>query len=63
MLGVGLGVGLAYALTSSQHATVAIPVGQLLVYILATGAAGVLAGIGPARRAAKLNMLAAIATE
>jgi putative ABC transport system permease protein len=63
VLGVGLGVGLAYALTSSQHATVAIPAGQLLVYILATGAAGVLAGIGPARRAAKLNMLAAIATE
>lgn len=61
VLGVGLGVALAEALTRSQHATVAIPAGQLLIYILATGAAGVLASIGPARRAAKLNMLTAIA--
>ncbi|HEU5270245.1 MAG TPA: FtsX-like permease family protein, partial [Jatrophihabitans sp.] len=63
VLGVGLGVALAEALTRSQHATVAIPAGQLLIYILATGAAGVLASIGPARRAAKLNMLTAIAAE
>ena len=39
----------------------AIPIGQLVIYILATGAAGVLAGIGPARRAARLDMLTAIA--
>jgi putative ABC transport system permease protein len=63
VLGIGLGVALAEALTKSQHATVAIPAGQLLTYILATGAAGVLASIGPARRAAKLNMLTAIAAE
>jgi hypothetical protein len=61
--GVGLGVALAEALTRSQHATVSIPAGQLLIYILATGAAGVLVSIGPARRAAKLNMLTAIAAE
>ena len=41
----------------------AIPAGQLIIYILATGAAGVLASIGPARRAARLDMLTAIATE
>jgi len=63
VLGVGLGTGLAYALTRSQHPTVAIPAGQLLIYVLATGAAGVLAGVGPARRAAKLSMLTAIAAE
>jgi putative ABC transport system permease protein len=63
VLGLGLGAGLAVALTSSQQATVAIPVGQLIVYILATGAAGVLASIGPGRRAARLDMLTAIAAE
>ena len=41
----------------------AIPVGQLVIYILATGAAGVLASIGLARRAARLDMLEAIAAE
>lgn len=63
VLGLGLGTGLAVTLTSSQQATVAIPAGQLVIYILATGAAGVLASIGPARRAARLDMLTAIAAE
>jgi putative ABC transport system permease protein len=63
VLGLGLGVGLAVALTKSQQATVNIPVTQLTIYILATGAAGVLASLGPARRAAKLDVLQAIAAQ
>ena len=63
VLGLGLGAALATALTRSQQATVAIPAGQLVIYILATGTAGVLASIGPARRAARLDMLTAIAAE
>jgi putative ABC transport system permease protein len=63
LLGMGIGVALAAALTRSQQATVAIPAGQLVIYILATAAAGVLASIGPARRAARLDMLTAIAAE
>jgi putative ABC transport system permease protein len=63
VLGLGLGAALAAALTRSQQATVAIPTGQLVIYILATAAAGVLAGIGPARRAARLDTLTAITTE
>jgi len=62
-LGLGLGAALAAALTRSQQATVAIPAGQLVIYILATAAAGVLASIGPARRAARLDTLTAITTE
>jgi len=62
-LGLGLGTALADAVTKSQQATVAIPAGQLVIYILATAAAGVLASVAPARRAARLNMLAAIAAE
>jgi putative ABC transport system permease protein len=63
VLGLSLGAALAAALTRSRQATVAIPAGQLIIYILATGAAGVLASIGPARRAARLDMLTAIAAE
>jgi putative ABC transport system permease protein len=63
ILGLGLGAALAAALSTSRQATVAIPAGQLVVYILATAAAGVLASIGPARHAARLNMLTAITSE
>jgi ABC-type antimicrobial peptide transport system permease subunit len=42
---------------------VAVPAGQLVIYILAAAAAGVLASIGPAHRAARLDMLTAIAAE
>ena len=62
-LGLGLGAALSDAVTQSQQATVSIPAGQLVTYIVATAAAGVLASVAPARRAAKLNMLAAITAE
>jgi putative ABC transport system permease protein len=42
---------------------VTVPAGQLVIYILATAVAGVLASIAPARRAARLDMLAAIAAD
>ena len=38
VLGIGLGAGLAVALTGTRQSTVAFPVSQLLIYILATGA-------------------------
>lgn len=62
VLGLGLGAALAAALTRSQQLTVAIPVGSIVVYVIAAVCAGLLAAIAPARRAAKMNMLAAIAT-
>jgi putative ABC transport system permease protein len=61
VLGLGLGVALASALT--HGAAVTIPVSNLIIYVLATGAAGVLASLAPARRAARLNVLSAIAAE
>ena len=62
-LGLGLGTTLTAALSTSRQATVAIPAGQLVIYILATAAAGVLASFGPARRAARLDTLTAITAE
>jgi putative ABC transport system permease protein len=61
LLGLGLGVALASALTHGGPVTV--PVSHLIVYILGTGAAGLLASVSPARRTARLHVLAAIATE
>ena len=40
-----------------------LPVGQLVVYLVLAGLAGVLAAIWPARRAAKLDVLQAISYE
>jgi putative ABC transport system permease protein len=63
LLGVvlGLGIGLGAALTHGGAVTV--PISHLVVYILGTVAAGLLASMAPARRAARLDVLAAIATE
>jgi putative ABC transport system permease protein len=63
VMGLGLGSALAYAVTRSQQPTVVIPVTQLVVFAVAAVLAGVLASVAPARRAAKLNMLDAIASE
>jgi putative ABC transport system permease protein len=62
-LGLALGAALAEAFTRSQQATVSIPVTQIAAYVVATALAGVLAAIAPARRAARLNILEAIAAE
>ena len=64
-LGVFLGWALLKALSSSEEdfAVFAVPIGQLVV-VLALGAlVGVVAAWRPARRAAKLDILAAIATD
>lgn len=64
--GLGLGVFLGWALVQAAaargFATFAAPAGQLGVVLVAGAVAGVLAGLGPARRAAKLDVLRAIAT-
>jgi putative ABC transport system permease protein len=65
-IGLGLGVFLGWALVRAAGqdlSAFAAPLGQLGA-VLAVGAmAGVLAGIRPARRAARLNVLQAIAVE
>lgn len=60
---VGLVLGTAVVLAVGQGLELAIPVGQLIVYLVAAAIGGVLAAILPARRAAKTNILEAIAYE
>jgi putative ABC transport system permease protein len=67
--GIGLGMFLGWALVQGVGAVsgglgvFTLPVGRLAIVLVVGGAAGVLAGLRPARRAARLDVLRAIATE
>ena len=62
MLGTVLGVSLTRALRDEGIEVLSVPVGRLLVFLATAGVIGVLAAVWPARRAAKLKVLDAIAT-
>ncbi|WP_062516956.1 ABC transporter permease [Demequina gelatinilytica] len=61
ILGVGLGVALVKALAEFGFTSVAIPWAWLGIYMVLAIIAGVVAAMSPARRAAKLDILQAIA--
>ncbi len=67
VLGVGMGIVFGLALMTSLAdeglEVVKVPFGQLALYVVAAGLVGVLAAVFPARRAARLDVLRAIATE
>ncbi len=62
-VGVFFGWAMVQALSDQGITELSIPGGQLLIYIVMAGLAGVLAALFPARRAAKLDVLSAIAYE
>jgi putative ABC transport system permease protein len=63
--GVVLGTFIGWALVSASSSRTldmfAVPTAQLAVFLVVGAIAGVVAGIRPAKRAAKLNVLDAIA--
>jgi putative ABC transport system permease protein len=61
LLGTFVGWALVSASTSRTLDVFAIPVTQLVVFLIVGAVAGVVAGFRPARRAARLNVLDAIA--
>jgi len=63
VMGVGFGVALSRALEDVGVRSITVPTGQLALYVLLAGLAGVLAAIGPARSAARVDMLRAVVTE
>ncbi|MGH2629045.1 MAG: ABC transporter permease [Actinomycetota bacterium] len=63
VIGVLFGWALQQALKSEGVSEFVVPVGQLVTYLVLAALAGVLAAIWPARRAAKLDVLDAIAYE
>ena len=64
VLGLAVGVIFGWALVSALSDEgiddLVIPGGQLLTYVVVAAIAGVVAAVGPARRAARLDVLAAI---
>jgi putative ABC transport system permease protein len=63
VIGVLFGWALQGALASLGIDRLSIPVLSIALYLVAAGLAGVIAAIWPARRAARLNVLEAIAYE
>ncbi|MGW4530877.1 ABC transporter permease [Nocardia sp. NPDC004340] len=61
ILGIGLGIGFLSTLKDLGIATIAVPWGQIILMLLASGFVGVLAALWPAIRAARTPPLAAIA--
>ena len=62
-LGTASGVALARALADEGLTTVSVPALTLLVYFGVALAVGVLAALGPARRASRVDVLRAVAAE
>jgi putative ABC transport system permease protein len=62
-LGVGAGIALARALADQGITTVTVPVVTLVVYFVIAVAVGILAALGPARRASKVDVLRAVTAE
>ncbi|MGH2635220.1 MAG: ABC transporter permease [Actinomycetota bacterium] len=63
VIGILFGWALQQALASEGFTELGIPGGQLVIYVVFAAVMGVVFAIGPARRAAKLNVLEAIAYE
>jgi putative ABC transport system permease protein len=59
VIGVGFGAAIVQAL-QDQGIGLSIPVGQLVLFVILAGLAGLLAGWLPARRAARLDVLGAV---
>lgn len=62
LLGIGIGTALGSALTAGTP-TFDVPVGRLAGYLVVSVAAAMLAAAAPARRASRMDLLDAIATE
>jgi putative ABC transport system permease protein len=62
-LGVGLGIALARALRDEGITSITVPAPSIALYVAAAAVAGVLAAIGPARSAAKVDVLKAVVTD
>ena len=62
-LGTLSGVALSRAFVNEGITTIAIPTLSLAIYLLLAAGVGVLAAIGPARRASRVDFLRAIASE
>ena len=62
-LGIGLGLALSQALADEGIKAISIPGLQVALYVVLAAVAGVLAAVGPARSAAKVDVLKAVVAD
>ena len=62
-LGIALGLALTRALADQGIDQIAVPAIQLGLYVVAAAVAGVVAAVGPARRASNVDVLRAVVTD
>jgi putative ABC transport system permease protein len=62
-LGTVSGIALSRALLDQGVTRLAVPAGTLAVYLVIAALVGVLAAVGPARRASRVDVLRAVTTE
>ena len=62
-LGVGSGIALARSLAAEGITVVTVPIGTLAIYGTVAVLVGVVAAVGPARRAGRVDILTAVAAE
>jgi putative ABC transport system permease protein len=63
VVGLGFGIALTEAVISNSGGVLSIPIGSLIEFVVLATIFGVVAAIWPARRAARTNVLAALAFE
>ncbi len=62
-LGIGIGLAMSQVLKDEGIKSISIPVAQIAIYVAVAAIAGVLAAVGPARSAAKVDVLRAVVTD
>jgi putative ABC transport system permease protein len=62
-LGIGIGLAMSQVLKDEGIKSISIPVVQIAIYVAVAAVAGVLAAVGPARVAAKVDVLRAVVTD
>jgi putative ABC transport system permease protein len=63
IIGTGMGIALVYSLKNQGISDTSVPFSSLVIFLILAAVLGLLAASFPARRAAKLDVLAAIAAE
>lgn len=63
LIGSAIGFGVVTSLADDGLGSFALPAGQLAVWLVVSAGAGLIASIGPSRKAARLNVLEAISYE
>jgi putative ABC transport system permease protein len=62
-LGIAIGLAMSQVLKDEGIKSISIPVGQVAIYVAVAAVAGILAALGPARAAAKVDVLKAVVSD